>query len=234
MTNRSALILLFVSVAALALPPSATAQQTVNVTLGAFVPRGEDARIENDVLVENRRFLTFDLKDFTAPTIGAEWLVPLGGFFEAGAGVGFSRRTVPTVYTAFQDNSGREIEQELRLRTVPVALTIRLLPLGQRSPFQPYFGAGFGIVNWRYSETGDFIDFGRPGRPVSRASFVADGTATGPIALGGIRFGGDSVSIGGEVRYQDASADLDDRFAGSKIDLGGWTYLFTAGVRFGR
>ena len=45
-------------------------------------------------------------------------------------------------------------------------------------------------------------------------------------------FAGESASAGFEVRYHKADADLDDRFAGSKIDLGGWTYNFTIGLRF--
>jgi hypothetical protein len=63
---------------------------------------------------------------------------------------------------------------------------------------------------------------------------VADGNATGPIAFGGIRFAADTFSAGGEVRYSAAEADLPSEFLGSKIDLGGWTYAFTFGIRFGR
>ena len=211
----------------------AAAQQTLNFSLGVFTPRGEDARTEGDVLNANRRFLTFDISDFNSATIGAEWLVPLGNFIEAGAGVGFSRRTVNSVYTSFVDVDLSEIEQELRLRLVPVAFTVRVLPLGQRNALQPYFGAGLAVVNWRYSEFGEFIDFAR-NREVFTDSFVADGNATGPVILGGLRFGGETVSAGGEIRYSSAEGDLNEDFAGPKIDLGGWTYNFTVGVRFGR
>ena len=39
--------------------------------------------------------------------------------------------------------------------------------------------------------------------------------------------------IGGEVRYQQAEGDLDELdFLGPKIDLGGFSYLATFGVRF--
>ena len=209
----------------------ARAQQTLNFTLGAFVPLGEDARVIGDVLNENRTFLLFDVRDFNGASVGGEWLVPLGRHIEGGLGVSFSRRTVPTIYTDFVDNAGSEIEQRLRLRLVPAAFTIRLLPLGQRSPVQPYIGAGLGIISWRYSESGDFIDFGA-GRTVFNDTFVATGNATGPIVLGGIRFAADTASAGFEIRYQKANADLDNRFAGSKIDLGGWTYNFTVGMRF--
>jgi len=69
---------------------------------------------------------------------------------------------------------------------------------------------------------------------IFRDQFVDSGSTTGPIILGGIRFAGEALSAGGEIRYQSADADLSDDFLGSKIDLGGWTYQFTVGVRFGR
>jgi len=211
----------------------AAAQQTLNFSLGYFAVQGEDARVDGDVVNANRTFLAFDVSDFNSASVGAEWLVPLGEFLEAGAGISFTRRTVASVYSDFIDNDGTEIDQDLRLREVPIALTVRVLPLGQRNALQPYFGAGLGIVNWRYSETGEFIDFGN-NREIFRDQFVADGNATGPIVLGGLRYGGETFSAGGEIRYHSAEGDLDDRFAGSKIDLGGWTYNFTMGVRFGR
>ena len=211
----------------------AQAQQTLNLSVGFFAVRGEDARTEGDVINANRTFLAFDVSDFNSASIGGEWLVPLGQYLEGGAGVSFSRRTVASVYSDFIDNDGSEIEQDLRLRMVPIAFTVRVLPLGQRNALQPYFGAGLGVINWRYSESGEFIDFGA-GREIIRDSYVAEGNETGPVILGGLRFGGETWSAGGEVRYHSAEADLDERFAGSKIDLGGWTYNFTVGVRFGR
>jgi hypothetical protein len=210
----------------------ALAQQTFNFTLGYFSVRGEDARVAGDVLNANRSFLTFDVKEMSGPTVGAEWLVPIGTYLEAGAGLGFTRRTIPTVYTKFVDTDGSEIAQELRLRTVPIDLTFRVLPLGQHSGFQPYVGGGLGVINWRYSESGEFVDLSD--RSIFRNSYVASGTRTGPVALGGIRFAGNTASAGIEIRYRSAHAALAEPFAGTAIDLGGWTYQLTAGMRFGK
>jgi hypothetical protein len=214
----------------------AAAQQTLNLSLGYFTVRGEDARVERDVLTENRNFLAFDMGDFNGAALGAEWLVPLGGYVEAGAGIGFSRRTVPSVYERFTDRDGSEIEQRLRLRLVPVAFTIRAVPLGHASPVQPYFGAGLGLFNWRYSEWGEFVDFQR-GNAIFREQYVASGSETGTIILGGLRFAGDAISSGFEIRYQGADAPLGRPFSilqrDPRIDLGGWTYQFTVGWRFG-
>jgi hypothetical protein len=211
-------------------------EQTLNLSLGYFAVRGEDARVARDALNENRNFLAFDVADFNGAAVGAEWLVPLGPFFEAGAGIGFSRRTVNSVYERFTDRDGSEIEQRLRLRIVPVAFTFRVLPLGQSSPVQPYFGGGLGLFNWRYSESGEFVDFQR-GNAIFREQYVASGSQTGPVVLGGLRFAGDALASGFEVRYQSADAPLGRAFSTlqrePRIDLGGWTYQFTVGWRFG-
>jgi hypothetical protein len=232
------IVLTLLAGAALAMSvQTAAAQQTLNFSLGYFTVRGEDARVEGDVLNENRNFLVFDVGDFNGATVGAEWLIPLGEYFEAGAGLSFSRSTVPSVYADFVDTDGSEIEQDLRLRVIPVAFTVRVLPLRQTSPVQPYFGGGLGLFAWRYSESGEFVDFQRR-NAIFRDQFVASGTETGPVVLGGIRFAGDAISGGFEVRYQSADAPLGRPFAivqtDPRIDLGGWTYAFTLGWRFGR
>jgi len=210
----------------------ALAQQTFNVSLGYFTVRGQDARVTGDVLNANRNFLTFDIKDFNSASIGGEWLIPVGRYIEAGAGIAFTRRTVPTVYTKFVNANNSEIDQDLRLRMVPMAFTFRVLPLGQDVGFQPYLGGGLGVINWRYSESGQFVD--TRDRSIFNNSYAASGTKTGPVAMGGIRFAGDTLASGFEIRYQAAEADLPAPFAGTKIDLGGWSYLFTVGMRFGR
>jgi len=211
----------------------ASAQQTLNFSIGRFYPRGEDARVEGDVLVANRDLFLFDVDDFKAVSFGVEYLVPIGEYLEAGAGIGFSSRTVPTIYDEFVRPDGSEIEQELKLRIVPITGTVRVLPLGRGNPLQPYVGGGIAVYNWRYAETGDFIDFSRVNSPVFRESYVATGNTIGPVAVFGLRYGGSSFAVGGELRYQKAEGELDERdFLGPKIDLGGFLLSATFGVRF--
>src|SRR5438552_9659740 len=72
--------------------PDLAAQQSVSVYVGGFVPRGFDSRDNNDVLVNNLDngdfSLLFRVRDFRGATIGAEYLVGLGEFFDAGLGAG--------------------------------------------------------------------------------------------------------------------------------------------------
>jgi hypothetical protein len=211
--------------------PAHAQQQTVNFTIGYFTPHGEDSRTAGDVLNANRDFLFFDIRDFNTASVGGEWLFPLGQYIEGGMGVSFSTRTVPSVYQDFVDPDGTEVDQDLKLREVPFTFSVRLLPLGQRTAFQPYIGAGVGVISWRYSESGEFIDF-NGGNVIFRDSFVATGANAGPVVVGGVRAAGHSASAGFEIRYQHAEGDLPRDFAGPKIDLGGWTYNFTVGLRF--
>jgi hypothetical protein len=211
----------------------ASAQQLFNFSVGYFTVRGEDARVDGDVLIENRSLFLFDVDDFNSMSIGAEWLAPLGNYAEAGVGIGFTRRTVPTIYADYTDPFDAEIEQDLRLRNVPFTATVRILPLGRNNPVQPYVGGGIGVNLWRYSETGDFIDFTRAGLPIFHESYVASGTAIGPVAVFGLRGVSGNFSFGGEIRYQKAEGDLDELdFLAPKIDLGGFHYLATFGIRF--
>ena len=211
--------------------PAASAQQSIGFHFGGFSPRGEDARSPGDVLVRDLDFLAFNIKDFNSAAVGAEYLVGLGDLFEGSLGVGFQSRTVPAVYNDFVNANGTEIEQSLKLSMVPFTATVRVLPLGHHDAITPYFGAGVAVIRWQYKEFGQFL---ATDSTIFRGNFVGDGTATGPVILGGLRVPVGSWDIGGEIRYQNAKGDLppDQDFFGTKIDLSGFTYVFTANVRF--
>lgn len=208
-------------------------RQAVGVTFGGFFPKGEDGRVDGDVLVADLDSLAFEIGDFKGGTFSGEWLVGLGDFLEAGVGAGFYQRTVPSVYRGSVNANGSEIEQDLKLRVIPLTATVRFLPAG-RGSVEPYVGAGFGAFRWKYSEIGEFVDF--KDSSIFRDRYLADGTAYGPVVVGGIRFPfGDMMDVGGEVRYQRAEGDTKpetSRLLGDKIDLGGWNAAVTLHVRF--
>jgi hypothetical protein len=219
--------------------PSASAQQSVNLSIGAFVPRGDQlssgivtGRDVNDVLAANSEFLDFDFRHFTGVTANGEWLVGLGDKFEAGLGIGIYNRTTPAVNFDLVNSDGSEIEQDLNLRVIPFTATVRFLPLGHRDAIVPYVGGGVGVFAWHYSESGQFVD--PTDNSIFRGEFTGSGSTTGPVILGGVRFPLGNFEPGFEARWQSAKANLpaDQGFAGSKIDLGGMNYLFTMNFRF--
>jgi hypothetical protein len=218
--------------------PVASAQQSLNLYLGGFVPTSADARgtttngVSNDVLVADQNFLAFPLNRFRGPSLGGEWLVALGDKFDAGLGIGFYQSTVSAVDNAFVNANGSDVVANLKLRIVPFTATIRVLPFGRKAPIQPYVGAGVGVFAWRYSETGQFVD--STTNNIFSGSFVGSGSTTGPVVLGGLRVPVGPMSPGFEVRWQSAKGTLptNQGFAGTVIDLGGFNYLFTFNIGF--
>jgi hypothetical protein len=235
-------------VAALAAAPQIAAADTLfGITAGGFIPRGESGRTTGDVLRENFgvregfRTLFDDLGDkdpiklFSGPSVSGEVLFGLGDFLEAGVGIGYYAKTRDSFYTDFEDLDGTDIEQSTRLRIVPVSVTVRAFPIGRTTPVQPYVGGGVNFYRWQYSEFGEFIDFSDNTLPIFEDTFTDDGSAVGATILGGVRVPiGRTLNIGGEVRWQGGSADLDPalNFAGDKLDLSGVTLAATFHVRF--
>jgi hypothetical protein len=224
-----AALLVFAVTAGLARP--ASAQQTLTVQIGAFIPKGEDARVAGDVLAINRQYLLFDFGDFNGFLVSGDWSVGLGEYLEASAGFGFYQATVPAIYAEWINEDGSEIEQDLTLRIMPATAVVKILPLGSKKAFQPYVGAGLGIYFWRYSEKGEFVDF--YDASVYPASYTQSGTSFGPVAVFGMRGRlSQSAIIGMEGRYQWGEGQLSQDFLGEKIDLGGFSILATFGYRF--
>lgn len=231
MFRKTIVAAVLLTTALVLLPGVASAQQSVSFNIGYFTLRGVDSRPTDDVLVQDLNYHAFDVKDFNGATVGGEWLVPVGQLFEVGVGAGYYKRTVPSVYLDYVNSNGAEIAQDFRLRVIPFTGIVRFIPTGRHSAIQPYIGAGIGLLAWRYSETGEFID---ASGNVFRGNFVGSGTNAGPVVVGGIRFPlSTGFAFGGEIRYQQAEGTLNSNdFNGSKIDLGGISYQATVIFRF--
>ena len=234
MSRKLVLIATLVLVVGAVTPMPARAQSTVSFNLGGFYPRSLDARGTGDVLFENLNYLYFNFNDFRNVTFGGDYLYSLGDFFEVGGGIGYYSESVPSAYTDYvNQDTGLDIVQSLKLRIVPVTATIRVLPLSKNLPVQPYVGGGVAILPWRYSETGEFIDFSTG--DIFTNNYVASGTEVGGTILGGVRvlptrrFG-----LGFEVRWQSGKGKLPAElgFSGNTIDLGGMNYLATFSYKF--
>ena len=227
------IVALVVVIAAAMRPAPAAAQQSINFSFGGFSPRAEASRDPNDVLVQDRSFLDFNVGDLTGVTFSGEWLIGLGNNFDAGLGIGFYQNSTTAAdrFSEF-DVTGDPILADLKLREVPFNATFRWLPLGRRAAVVPYIGGGVAVVGWRYSETGDFV--ASDNVTIIHGNFVGSGAAVGPVIVGGVRVPVGTWTIGGELKFQAAEGNLppDQSFAGTKIDLGGFTYAFTFGVKF--
>jgi opacity protein-like surface antigen len=210
------------------------ARSTVNFSIGYFMLKGLESRVEDDVLLNNLQSaqpLLFDVHDFNSATFAGEYLLGIGERFEAGVGLGYSQRTVPSIYEKVTHANGTEIAQDLKLKQVPVTFTGRVLLLPRGAAVEPYVGAGLVAIRYQYSEVGEFID---ETFTIFPARFVKDGTASGPTIFGGLRAPVGNWTVGAELRWQKVEADglFNEGFTGDKLDLGGLHANFTFGVRF--
>jgi hypothetical protein len=214
--------------------PAASADNVVSIYGGLFALNGAESRPNDDVLWNNSGFLTFEVDDFNGGIFGLDWHFGVGNFLEVGAGIGYYQRSIDTVYWDYVNDNGMEIPQELELRQIPVSFTARVFPFGRHNTVQPYVGGGLAVVNWQYSEVGEFVDFNNDNE-VFRGRFSDDGNVAAPVLIGGVRFPiGDAFRFGGEFRWQGGEADLDpdQGFSGNTLDLGGYQYLATFQFRF--
>lgn len=236
MVRKSIFTGFLVAVMALLSAAAAQAQTTTSVNLGVgwFMLRGEDSRANDDVLIADLQSLAFNVSDFNGPMINGEWLIGVGDRLEFGVGVGFFQRTVPSVYAeVIDDLDGSEIEQDLKLRMIPMTATVKFLPIGRAGDFQPYVGGGVSFINWKYSEIGDFVDFSDGS--IFHDRYIASGTAVAPVAFGGVRipFDGDVFAFNGELRWQGGKGDTSgEGLLADRIDLGGFTALASFQIRF--
>jgi hypothetical protein len=202
-------------------PSVASADQLFGVFAGGFFPYGFDSRTGGDVLVENLLPpvdpFVYDISDFKGFTVGGEYLIGFGDWIEAGVGVSGYSKTVDSFYRDSVHPDRTDILQDIKMSIV---------------------GAGINIYKWKYSESGEFIDYSDESifpLPTFRDTFEDDGVTVGPMFLGGVRAPiGENLMLGGEFRWQGGSGDLDPihNFTGDKLDLGGFSVGATFHVRF--
>lgn len=227
-----------VIVATSATAASAQVVQSFQVGFGGFSPRGFDGRAAGDVLIENLTTfepLLFDIGDFKGANIFGEWAGAFGHHVEVAIGAGYYQRTAPSIYAfVIDDRTGRDIEQDLKLRIAPVTGLVRFLPFGRMGDVQPYVGAGISALNFRYSEVGQFVD--TSDYSIFEDRFIATGTTVGPVVLGGLRIPikGDIYGLNLEWRYQFGEGNLGSNsgFLTDKIDLSGGMFNVGFMVRF--
>jgi outer membrane protein W len=220
-------------VTGLSVPASAQVVQSLQLGFGGFFPRGLDSRASADVLAQDLNFLTFQVKDFHGLEVSGEWNVAFGNHIEATFGTAYYQRHVNSFYTSLVNTDGTNITQQLGLRIIPLTAGVRFLPFGKMGHFQPYVGAGLGALNWRYTEVGQFVD---PNNNVFSGRYSSSGTTVAPIVFGGAKvpIAGDIYAITMEVRYQGGAGTLDasQQFAGSQIDLSGFSTRMGLKIRF--
>ena len=205
----------------------------IDVRLGAFQPRGDSNLFEDDASLYTRNGAELKDRDWLGAFGGIAYNAKVARNVELSFHLDASGRTIHTAYRDYVTESGRDIQQSLRLNVVPLGLSLRLVPTGRQVRFAPFVAAGADLVFYNYEEFGDFIDFASPDQPVFTDSFKSEGVTPGFHVATGVRFAlTDDVRLVGEYRYQFAEDDMGDDFGGNRIDLTGSSVTLGINVRF--
>lgn len=186
--------------------------------------------------------LTLDRSDFNAIASGADLAIRVGSRVDLVLGLAAARSSRRSEFRDWVDNNDQPIEQVTQFSRTPIGggLRYHLRERGRTigsfawipAPFDPWVGAGVGMMKYRFRQTGDFIDY----QTLNVFSDQFDASGWSPFAQASVGAGW-SLShrwvLTGEIRYLRASADLSDDFLGfERLDLSGIATQFGIAIRF--
>jgi hypothetical protein len=187
--------------------------------------------------------LTIERSDFNAPGIAGTVGFTLSSRLDVLFDVEFTQTTVGSEYRNFVDNNRQPINQTTRLNQVNLTggIKVALMPRGRHvgsyawipRTVVPYAGGGGGMLFYRLSQSGDFIDALTPQRSIFYDTFISSGWTPAAHLFSGVDLRvARSVYATVEARYLWASGTMDRRqFVGfNSLDLAG--LRTSAGVNF--
>lgn len=175
--------------------------------------------------------LTIDRGDFSSAAFGASLALPLSRSNDLVLDVSYAGVSRRSEFRDWVDQNDLPIEQTTSLRRVPITVGFRhyLSPRGRsigRFAWIPahhttYIGLGAGLMQYRFHQVGDFVDFQTldvfPDEFESKAwTPVVHALAGMDLSLGRV------VMLTGEARYTYARGPMSRDFLGfNRIDLSG-------------
>ena len=234
MSRATAAVLLALGLVALS--PAAGWASGLELRIGGFFPRGESDLFVDDNELYSRagEIAGVTPNHFDGLYGGVEYSFNVAKKLEMGISIDGYGKTIPTVYRDFTRPDGSEIEQNLRLFTIPLGLSLRFLPRDRFATVQPYVTIGADVIFYQYEEFGDFIDFFSDNLDIRTDSFESDGAAFGGHAAVGLRIPiGHDFAITAEGRYQFAERKrMEEDFDQNIIDVNGASATIGIRLRF--
>jgi len=228
---------------ALAIPAAPAAAQTAGngymfhaprVTLGI---RGgyAGATAGSDVFDDVTRQLTLNKSDFASLTLGADLAFRLTSQLDFTIDAAYSRANHKSEFRDFVDNNNLPIEQTTSFERIPVTANLKyhLTPTGRSighlawipSRIVPYVGGGVGMMQYRFKQDGDFVDFNTNGVFNSTFDTADDGRDWAFVqqAMAGAEYNfSPMLGLTLDARYLHGRGNLGTAFRGyDKIDLSG-------------
>ena len=256
MTNKT--ILLAALVAGLTLPAATAAQGgpgfmfenprvSLSLRTGYQLPR-----VDSNIFEFPLDSLTLSRTDFASPLLGGEIAVRVTDRLDVAAGLGWARARSASEYVNWLEG-GVPIEQVTTFETLHASVgakyyfTERGRSVGRfawvPSRFSPYLGGGIGVVDYEFTQEGDFVDFESivvdPVDGSVSADIFSDRLLTEGTGFAGYFGGGIDITLGrqfvlnGEARYTLANGPVGGSYSSfDRIDLAGLQLLAGIGIRF--
>lgn len=186
--------------------------------------------------------LTIGRGDLASASHGFDLAIRLNPRWDVVAGVAFARSAHRSEFRDFVDQNDLPIQQTTSLSRAPIGATFRYHltsrgeSIGSRAwipaRFTPWVGAGGGVMQYRFTQRGDFVDYDTFN--VFPDQFTTRGWA--PFAQGSVGAGWTlipSLQLTGELRYVHARGSNGDDFVGfERIDLSGLSTAVGLTIRF--
>ena len=241
---RSALLTALLAVATPAFAQSSGNGFLFGRPSGSFSIRGgySQANAGSDLFSFTTNELTLDKNSFNGLTLGADVAFTLSPRLDLVLGASYAGTSNRSEFRHFVDNNNLPIEQNTDFVRAPITASLKyyLAPHGRSlgsfawipTKFSPFLGAGAGVMYYRFSQAGDFVDFRTNG--VFNQSYASSGWAPTAHGLAGFDYSlSPRLSLTTEARYAWAKADLGRDYSGFKpIDLSGLSTTVGIYVRF--
>jgi opacity protein-like surface antigen len=189
----------------------------------------------SDVFDDVTKQLTLNKRDFASLTIGADIGFRITSKLDFTLDAGYSRSSHKSEYRDFVDNNDLPIEQSTTFERIPLTanLKLHLAPTGRSighfawipSRIVPYVGGGIGMMQYRFRQEGDFVDFNTNAVFPSTIDTGADGKDWAFVeqAMAGAEYNfSPMLGVTLDARYLHGRGNLGTAFSGyDKIDLSG-------------
>jgi len=189
----------------------------------------------SDIFDDVTRQLTLNKSDFGSLTIGADVAFRVTSHLDFTIDAAYSRSNHKSEFRDFTDNNDLPIEQTTSFERIPITanLKLHLAPTGRSighlawipSRIVPYVGGGVGVMQYRFKQEGDFVDFNTNGVFPSSFETGEDGKDWAFVeeAMAGAEYNfSPMLGVTLDARYVHGRGSLGTAFSGyDKIDLSG-------------
>lgn len=198
-------------------------------------------RARSDIFGFFKDTLTLSRSDFNAVSIAGDLGIRISGPVDLVLGAAYARRAADSEFRGWVDQDGLPITQTTTFYTVPLSASLRwyLASRGRQvgrfvwipARFQPYVGAGAGMVRYSLKQAGSFVD--SEDLSIFSDVLLSEGWTPMGLVMAGVDYTVvPRVGVNADVRYLHGNGNLRGDFVGftDGIDLSG--FQFSLGLQF--